>query len=116
MLSALHAAGFVGIECDGPAIHARLWSSSVEFVATPEGDAWVLVVQWPVRATPAQLTLWNAQHPLAPMDIHMGETRVTMRVSAGDADALHTWAAVAEAMVARAIRWRRAQRAPGEGM
>lgn len=116
MQAALHAAGFVGIDCEGPAIHARLWSSSVEFVATPEGEGWLLAVQWPVRASPAQIAEWNAQHPLVPMDIHLGETRVSMRVNADDTAALHAWAAVAETMVAQAIRWRRAQRAPGEGM
>lgn len=116
MQAALRTAGFVGVDYEGPVIHARLWSSSVEFVASPEGDAWVLAVQWPVRASPSQLAGWNAQHPFAPMEIYLGETRVTMRVGAEDTAALHTWAAVAESMVAQAIRWRRAQRAPGEGM
>lgn len=116
MITALRETGFVGVEDEGGVIHARLWSSSVEFTARAEGADWLLALQWPVRATQDQIRDWAMQHPDAPMDIHLGETRVTMQVAQGDRSALHRWAAVAEAMVAQCIRWRRAQRAPGEGM
>ena len=49
------------------------------------------------------------------MDIHNGETRLTMRIHPDDPAALPLWAALAEAAVAQMIRWRRAQRQPGEG-
>jgi hypothetical protein len=115
MIDALRAAGFGGIEAEGEVIHARLWASSVEFTATPEAGRWRLALQWPVRASDAQRAGWSSSHPEAPMDIHLGETRVSMLVT-GESAELHLWAALAEQAVAEMIRWRRAQRQPGEGM
>ncbi|MEF3048330.1 hypothetical protein [Pseudotabrizicola sp. L79] len=116
MIAALQAAGFPGVEAEGEVIHARLWSASVEFSATPEAGGWRLAVQWPVRASAAQVDGWNAANPTARMDVHQGETRVSMWLAEGDAAAVQHWAAVAEAAVATLIGWRRNQRAPGEGM
>lgn len=116
MIKALQAAGFPGAETEGEVIHARLWSSSVEFTARPEGGGWRLAVQWPLRASDAQIAGWNIAHAPAVMDICAGETRVSVVVSQGDEAALHQWAALAEQAVATMIRWRRQQRAPGEGM
>jgi hypothetical protein len=116
MKSALMAAGFPGVEEDDGILHARLWSSSVEFTATREGGGWRLALQWPVRASAAQLAAWAARHPDAPMDLHEGETRVTLWLADGQEAGLHRWAAIAEEAVATCIGWRRAQRAPGEGM
>jgi hypothetical protein len=116
MQDLLRQAGFTGVEAVDGVIYARLWSSSGEFTLRIEGAGWCLAVQWPVRATQAQIAQWNARQPHAPMDIFLGETRVTMRLTEGDAQALHLWAAVAEEMVAQCTRWRRSQRAPGEGM
>lgn len=116
MIEALRAAGFPGVEAEGEVIHARLWSASVEFTARQEAGGWRLALQWPVRASEAQMAGWNSGHPDAPMDLHLGETRLSMLVQPQDSAALHLWAALAEEAVAACIRWRRAQRAPGEGM
>jgi hypothetical protein len=116
MADSLRQAGFSGVEVADGVIYARLWSSSVEFTAQREGARWVLALQWPVRATDAQMAGWKARYPYAPLDIHKGETRMQMAVAQGDTPALHRWAVGAEDMVARCIEWRRAQRAPGEGM
>lgn len=116
MIDALRAGGFSGIEAEGAVIHARLWASSVEFTATEEGGLWRLALQWPLRASADQRATWTAAHPMAPMDIHLGETRVSFLAEEGDAAALAQWAALAEEAVAQMIRWRRAQRIPGEGM
>lgn len=115
MIDILRQAGFLAVEAEGSRVHARLWASSTEFTATPDGDHWQLALQWPLRASEAQRAGWNASHPAAPMDIHNGETRLTMRVSPNAPDALALWAALAEEAVAQMIRWRRAQRQPGEG-
>ncbi|MDR7123409.1 hypothetical protein [Pseudotabrizicola sp. 4114] len=115
MIEALRQAGFLAVEAEGDTIHARLWAASVDFTSTPEGDHWHLALQWPVRANDAQRAQWNAAHPDAAMDIHNGETRLSMRVPPGDVQALHLWTALAEQAVADLIRWRRAQRQPGEG-
>ncbi|RGP38262.1 hypothetical protein [Pseudotabrizicola alkalilacus] len=115
MIEALRQAGFLAVEAEGDILHARLWAASVDFTATPEGDVWHLALHWPVRANDAQRAQWNAAHPNAAMDINNGETRLSMRVQAGDRQGLHHWASVAELAVAQLIRWRRAQRQPGEG-
>ncbi|PJF09550.1 hypothetical protein [Pseudorhodobacter sp. MZDSW-24AT] len=115
MIDALRAAGFPGVEAEGQTIHARLWASSNEFTATPEEGRWRLALHWPLRATMAQRAEWNATHPGAPLDIHNGETRLSLFVQPEDSAALLHWAALAEAAVAQMIRWRRAQRQPGEG-
>ena len=115
MITALREAGFLAVEAEGEMIHARLWASSVDFTATPDGDHWQLALHWPVRASAAQRAQWAATHPAAPMDIHNGETHLLMRVSKDDPQSLPLWAALAEEAVAQLIRWRRAQRQPGEG-
>ncbi|WP_435257733.1 hypothetical protein ACSBLW_16740 [Thioclava sp. FR2] len=116
MIEALRLAGFPGVEAEGEVIHARLWSSSVEFTAVAEVEGWRLSLQWPLRASEAQIDGWNTAHPEAPMEIYKGETRVSVLVSEGDPEALQRWSAIAELAVATCIQWRRAQRAPGEGM
>ncbi|WP_103332395.1 hypothetical protein [Pseudotabrizicola formosa] len=115
MISALRVAGFLAVEVEGDTIHARLWASSVDFTATPEGDRWHLALLWPVRSSDAQRAQWNADHPEALMDLHNGETRLSMHVGAQDLQGLARWASLAELAIARMIRWRRAQRQPGEG-
>ena len=116
MIETLRLAGFPGVEAEGEVIHARLWSSSVEFTAVAEGARWRLSLQWPLRASESQIDGWNTAHPDAPMDVHKGETRVSVLVAEGDPEALQRWSALAEHAVATCIQWRRAQRAPGEGM
>lgn len=115
MIEALRQAGFPGVEAEGEVIHARLSASGVEFRAEPEGTGWRLSLYWPMRANPAQIAEWMARHPGVQMDIAQGETRVSLRSEAAAKDLIH-WAAVAEDAVAQLVRWRRAQRAPGEGM
>lgn len=115
MICALRAAGFLAVEAEGQVIHARLCASSVAFTATPAGEHWRLALYWPVRATDAQRAQWNADHPIAPMDIHNGEIRLSMRVPSDDPHTLRLWSALTEQAVAQLIRWRRAQRQPGEG-
>ena len=107
----LTAAGFPGVEAEGGVIYARLSASGAEFRAEPDGAGWRLSLCWPVRATAAQRAAFAAQYPGAVVDIWQGETRLSM--AAGD---LMVWGAVAEAFVVAAVGWRRAQRAPGEGM
>lgn len=115
MITALRKAGFLAVEAEGDIIYARLWASSVEFTATPDGDHWRLALLWPVRTTDAQRAQWNASHPAAPMDLHNGETRLSLHVAADDPQTLALWAALAEQAIALMVRWRRAQRQPGEG-
>ncbi|GEM_PF-959975 len=115
MIEDLERAGFLSLEPEGDVIHGRLWASSIEFTATPEGDLWRLAVAWPVRARDDQLAEWNALYPQAPLDIHLGETRLSQLVEENHHQALTRWASLAENAVAQMIRWRRAQRAPGEG-
>ena len=120
MIDALHTAGFLGITVEGDTIHARLWASSAEFSARPAGGGnvglWEVSLIWPIRASTLQIANWNDAHPDLRMDLHGGETRVRLLVAEGDMSALHHWAAGAEEAVATFVRWRRAQRAPGEGM
>jgi hypothetical protein len=116
MIEALRAAGFLGVESDGPKLHARLWASSVEFTATPDDHGWTLALHWPVRTSQAQRDGWNKTHPTAQMDLDLGETRLSMQVPEGDPQALIVWSAIAEQAIAHLTRWRRAQRQPGEGM
>lgn len=115
MIDVLRQAGFLAVEAEGEILHARLWASSTDFTARPDGDHWQLALHWPVRASETQRAQWNATHPHAPMDIHQGETRLSMQVQKPDPQTLHLWAALAEQAVAQQIRWRRAQRQPGEG-
>lgn len=117
MIGALRAAGFPGVEEEGGVIYARLSAGGPEFRAEREGAGWRLSLCWPVRASAAQRDGWMAAHPGAAMDLWQGETRVSVVVADPvGPEALHHWAAVAEAAVVAMVGWRRAQRAPGEGM
>lgn len=115
-VAALKAAGFPGVEAQDGVAHARLWSSSVEFSVRPEGASWVFAVAWPVRATEAQIDSWQRAHPEVVMDIHVGETRIRLLADDLSQATLLRWATLAEAALAACMEWRRAQRAPGEGM
>lgn len=117
MREALLAAGFPGVEEEGGVVFARLSAGGPEFRAEREGAGWRLSLCWPVRANAAQRNGWMAAHPGAEMDLWQGETRVSLRVQEPvGAEALHRWAALAAAAVVAMVGWRRAQRAPGEGM
>ena len=116
MIAALQAAGFVGVEAEGDLIHARLSEDSGEFTLRAAEGQWWLAMAWPVRATAEQLAAWAADHPEAWLDLWRGETRLRMRIAPGDLAALARWAELAEEARIACLRWRRAQRAPGEGM
>ncbi|MFE3836828.1 hypothetical protein [Pseudogemmobacter sonorensis] len=111
----LSTAGFAGIEEAGGVVHARLPSSGAEFRAEPDGALWRLTLVWPMRAPEDGLRAWNRRHPEAPVEIWQGETQLSMRVS-GTVPEVTRWGALAEEAVAQFLRWRREQRAPGEGM
>lgn len=113
MQDALKATGFAGVETVNGVIYARSNAALPEFTATQIGDRWQLALAWPVRATQAQMAEWTTLHPAAPMDIHQGETRITMWASP---EALTRWADLTEKMVAKCIEWRRATRQRDEGM
>lgn len=113
MQSLLRKAGFIGIEAADGVIFARTDPTFPEFTATQTGDTWLLAQTWPLRATPAQIAQWTAQHPDAPMDIHQGETRITLRATPEN---LLIWADLTRAMVAKCIAWRRETRQRDEGM
>lgn len=114
--SALQKAGFPDVEVEGEVIHARLNASGIEFRAEPEGQAYRLMLHWPMRAPEAALAEWNHQSPEALMDIHRGETRLSMLVSGQEPEAFIRWSTLADEGIAAMVRWRRVQRAPGEGM
>lgn len=109
----LKAAGFSGVETVAGVIYARLNPAQPEFTATPDGQGWQMALAWPLRATEAQIAAWMALHPDAPMDIHNGETRVTLQIPPGT---LPGWAATVEAMIATCTGWRRGSRQRDEGM
>lgn len=109
----LRAAGFAGVETVDGVIYARNDPTFPEFTATQIGADWLLAQAWPLRATPAQIAQWTAQHPEAPMDIHQGETRITLRATP---EHLAVWADLTRAMVAQCIAWRRETRQRDEGM
>ena len=109
----LRAAGFTGVEAVGGVIYARSDPTFPEFTATQIGAIWLLAQTWPLRATPAQIADWTAQHPDAPMDISQGETRITLRATPEN---LALWAELTRAMVAHCVAWRRETRQRGEGM
>lgn len=110
---ALREAGFTGVETVDGVIYARSNPALPEFTATPAGAGWQLALAWPVRATDAQIAVWAACHPDAPMDIFEGETRITLQATAED---LPRWAGLVEAMVAKCLEWRRTTRQRDEGM
>ncbi|MDZ4312375.1 MAG: hypothetical protein U1A24_17645 [Cypionkella sp.] len=109
----LRAAGFTGVEVVDGVIYARTDPALPEFTATQIGDDWQLAQAWPLRATPTQIAQWNAQQPDAPMDIHQGETRITLRATPEN---LTHWADLTRAMVAQCVAWRRETRQHDEGM
>lgn len=114
MKAALLAAGFGAVEEERGVIYARLPISGAEFHAVAMADEWLLSLTRPLRATAAQLANWRATHPETGLDIWQGETRLTLLARA-NATAVQHWAAVAEDLVAETLRWRRSQRAGGEG-
>lgn len=113
MEQALCEAGFSGVDVVGAMIYARADSALPEFTATPSGADWLLAQSWPLRATEAQIAAWTALNPDAPMDIHAGETRISMRATTAD---LPRWREVMGAMVVQCVAWRRATRQCDEGM
>lgn len=109
----LRAAGFTGVETVEGVIYARSDAALPEFTATETAAGWLLAQAWPLRATPAQIASWNARHPEALMDIHQGETRITLLVSPEN---LARWAALTREMVTQCVAWRRESRQRDEGM
>ena len=109
----LREAGFTGVETVDGVIYARSNPVLPEFTATEIEGAWQLAQSWPLRATPAQIAQWTAQHPEAPMDIHQGEAQITLRATPEN---LALWADLTRAMVAQCIAWRRETRQRDEGM
>ena len=113
MEQALREAGFSGVDLVDGVIYARVDPTLPEFTATRSGACWVMAQAWPLRATEGQIAGWTALHPEAPMDIHNGETRITMRATPAD---LPRWRDITAAMVAQCVEWRRATRQRDEGM
>lgn len=115
LAQALAAAGFPGVEIEGDQVFARLSAADGEFSAWVEDGLWQLQILRPLRAPVAELDRWAADHPGAVLDLHRGETRLRLSVTPGDGARLARWAALAEELLARSVRWRQAQRARGEG-
>lgn len=113
MEQALRAAGFARVETVDGVICARSTAVLPEFTATRMGAGWQLSFAWPLRASPAQCAEWTAAHPIAPMDIHHGETRITLLASP---ETLPLWRDLMDAMVSNCTAWRRATRQRDEGM
>ncbi|MES2435389.1 MAG: hypothetical protein V4586_16390 [Pseudomonadota bacterium] len=109
----LRAAGFTGVETVDGVIYARSDPALPEFTATEIDGFWQLALAWPLRANTAQIAHWTTQHPEVPMDIHQGETRITLRATPEN---LALWADLTRAMVAQCIVWRRETRQRDEGM
>ena len=109
----LRAAGFTGVETVDGVIYARSDAALPEFTVTETATGWILAQAWPLRATAAQIASWNARHPEALMDIHQGETRITLPVSPEN---LARWAALTQEMVTQCVAWRRETRQRDEGM
>lgn len=109
----LREAGFTGVEVVDGVIYARRDPAFSEFTATQIGGDWLLAQAWPLRAMLAQIADWTVQQPEAPMDIHQGETRITLRATLEN---LALWADLTRAMVAQCVAWRRATRQCDEGM
>ena len=109
----LRESGFTGVEVVDGVIYARSDPTFPEFTTTQSGGAWLLAQSWPLRATPAQTAQWTTQHPDAPMDIHQGETWITLRATP---ETLALWADLTRAMVAQCLAWRRETRQRDEGM
>jgi hypothetical protein len=113
MENALHEAGFIGVETVGDVIYARTSPALPEFTVALSAGKWQLAQSWPLRATPAQIAVWNAENPNAVMDIHQGETRITAILSP---ETLGRWADLTLKMVAQCTAWRRETRQRDEGM
>jgi hypothetical protein len=113
MEQALREAGFTGVDLVDGVIYARSDAALPEFTAAPAGADWILAQAWPLRATDAQIADWNLRHPAATMDIHDGESRISMRAKPSD---LPLWRELTAAMVAQCVVWRRATRQRDEGM
>ena len=109
----LRAAGFTGVETVDGVIYARSDPALPEFTVTETATGWILAQAWPLRATAAQIASWNARHPEALMDIHQGETRITLPVSSGN---LTRWVDLTREMVTQCVAWRRETRQRDEGM
>lgn len=109
----LHAAGFTSVETVDGVIYARSDPALPEFTVSETAAGWLLAQAWPLRATAAQMAAWNARHPDTVMDIHQGETRITLPVSQEN---LARWADLTREMVAQCVVWRRESRQRDEGM
>ena len=114
LVAALRAAGFDGVEHDGGTLFARTHASAAEFQITGDGGRWTATFAHPVRAPGSDLVAWNALCPHASLDIHRGETRLSMQLNRPDD--LSEWRRVLLAMMARSLDWRRIQRQKDEGM
>ena len=112
MQAAMQAAGFVGVEAAGGVIYARTYASTPEFTASTAGQQWRFAIAWPLRASAVQCAVWNALHPDAPLDVHLGETRMQFL---GDVDGLARWAVLVDDMVVQCTKWRRTTRQMDEG-
>ena len=110
---ALREAGFTGVETVDGVVFARSNPALPEFTARAVDGAWHLSQAWPLRASDRQIAAWNALYPQVPMDIHHGETRITLWATA---ETLPLWAEMTEKMVAQCVAWRRATRQRDEGM
>ena len=114
LAATLRAAGFAGVAVDGDQIYARTHSAAPEFQAAQVGTIWHFTLSRPVRASAAALTTWNAQNSTALIDIHHGETRLTLPLL--PPATLDHWRARADLFTAQSQLWRRAQRQCDEGM
>lgn len=115
MMQAMIKAGFVGVDT-GPSgeIFARAHPAQPEFCAVPLADGvWRFSIVWPLRASDAQRDDWLKQHPDAPLDVDLGETR--MQFYAGP-EGLGRWSVLLTQMIATCTLWRRAARQQDEGM
>lgn len=114
LAEALRAAGFAGVAVDGGQIFARTHPAAPEFQAAQVGTIWHFSLSRPVRAPAAARTAWNAKHPVTPIDIHQGETRLTMALVS--LATLDHWRTRTDLFIAQSQFWRRAQRQSDEGM
>lgn len=116
LAAALQAAGFLGVDQEGGIVFARAGGPAAPEFQARFDTGWHLSLSRPLRAPLARITAWNMAHPDAPLDIHHGETRLTLSLHMPLADQLQRWARLAEGFTAQSVLWRRAQRAGGEGM
>lgn len=110
LATALHAAGFEGIETDGPVLYART-ADALEFQATVD-DLYRLSIRYAVRASDTERAAWMRANPKGRLDIAQGETELTLSLPL-DAElpaALADWAALVHAGAVAAVEWRRGQK------